>query len=284
MKGDDALTWHLVSDTASDLYTLEGMNDKMDFSTIPFTIRIGGQEYTDNENMPIEEMLEANESHAEMAQTACPSPEDWREKFSAPGPVIAFTISSALSGSYNSACTGKAMVLEEEPDKQIAVIDTKSTGPEQAMLIRRARDLILEGKTIGEIEEDLNETAKRIHTVFALASYHNLIKAGRVSRLIGFIAGHLGFWGIGAGDDKGEIAIRGKARGSRSMIRFLTEEIGKTGIAGKQIVISHCMNERDALALKASLEAAFPQVEVLVQPTRGLDSFYAERSGLIVGY
>ena len=284
MKGDDALTWHLVSDTASDLYTLEGMNDKMDFSTIPFTIRIGGQEYTDNENMPIEEMLEANESHAEMAQTACPSPEDWREKFSAPGPVIAFTISSALSGSYNSACTGKAMVLEEEPDKQIAVIDTKSTGPEQAMLIRRARDLILEGKTIGEIEEDLNETAKRIHTVFALASYHNLIKAGRVSRLIGFIAGHLGFWGIGAGDDKGEIAIRGKARGSRSMIRFLTEEIGKTGIAGKQIVISHCMNERDALALKASLEAAFPQAEVLVQPTRGLDSFYAERSGLIVGY
>ena len=284
MKGDDALTWHLVSDTASDLYTLEGMNDKMDFSTIPFTIRIGGQEYTDNENMPIEEMLEANESHAEMAQTACPSPEDWREKFSAPGPVIAFTISSALSGSYNSACTGKAMVLEEEPDKQIAVIDTKSTGPEQAMLIRRARDLILEGKTIGEIEEDLNETAKRIHTVFALASYHNLIKAGRVSRLIGFIAGHLGFWGIGAGDDKGEIVIRGKARGSRSMIRFLTEEIGKTGIAGKQIVISHCMNEKDALALKASLEAAFPQVEVLVQPTRGLDSFYAERSGLIVGY
>ena len=284
MKGDDALTWHLVSDTASDLYTLEGMNDKMDFSTIPFTIRIGGQEYTDNENMPIEEMLEANESHAEMAQTACPSPEDWREKFSAPGPVIAFTISSALSGSYNSACTGKAMVLEEEPDKQIAVIDTKSTGPEQAMLIRRARDLILEGKTIGEIEEDLNETAKRIHTVFALASYHNLIKAGRVSRLIGFIAGHLGFWGIGAGDDKGEIAIRGKARGSRSMIRFLTEEIGKTGVAGKQIVISHCMNEKDALALKASLEAAFPQAEVLVQPTRGLDSFYAERSGLIVGY
>ena len=284
MKGDDALTWHLVSDTASDLYTLEGMNDKMDFSTIPFTIRIGGQEYTDNENMPIEEMLEANESHAEMAQTACPSPEDWREKFSAPGPVIAFTISSALSGSYNSACTGKAMVLEEEPDKQIAVIDTKSTGPEQAMLIRRARDLILEGKTIGEIEEDLNETAKRIHTVFALASYHNLIKAGRVSRLIGFIAGHLGFWGIGAGDDKGEIVIRGKARGSRSMIRFLTEEIGKTGIAGKQIVISHCMNEKDALALKASLEAAFPQAEVLVQPTRGLDSFYAERSGLIVGY
>ena len=276
--------WHLVSDSACDLYTLEGTENKMDFTTIPFTIRIGGKEYVDDEQMPVDEMLEANETHAEMAQTACPSPEIWRERFSAPGPVIAFTISGALSGCYNSACLGRDMLLEDEPDKEIAIIDTKSTGPEEAMLIQRARDLILEGKAIGEIERILNETAEKIHTIFALSSYHNLIKSGRVSRLIGFIAGHLGFWGVGVGDEKGEIAIRGKARGSKSMVRFLVEEIGKVGLAGKQILISHCQNEKDALSLKAALEAAFAGVEVLVQPTRGLDSFYAERSGLIVGY
>ena len=278
------MAWHLVSDTACDLHTLEGGREQMDFTTIPFTIRIGGTEYTDNENISIPEMIEANETHAEIAQTACPSPEDWREKFSAPGPVIAFTISSALSGSYNSACTGRNMVLEEEPDKQIAVIDSKATGPEEAMLIWRARDLILEGKSFEEIEKELNAAAESIHTSFALASYHNLIKAGRVSRLKGFIAGHLGFWGIGIGDEQGEIAIRGKARGSKSMVRFLVEEISKVGIAGKQILISHCQNLKDALALKEALEKAFSQIEVLVQPTRGLDSFYAERSGLIVGY
>lgn len=276
--------WHLVADTACDLYTLDGGEGAFDFTTIPFSIRIGGKEYIDDERMPIDEMLEANETHAEIAQTACPSPEDWRQKFSVPGPVIAFTISSALSGSYNSACTGRDMVLEEEPDKQIAVIDSKATGPEEAMLIWRARDLILEGKTIGEIEKDLNETAEKIHTSFALSSYRNLIKNGRVSRLIGFIAGHLGFWGIGIGDEKGEIAIRGKARGSKSMVRFLVEEITRVGLAGKQILISHCRNLKDAEALKAALEAAFAGVEVLVQETRGLDSFYAERNGLIIGY
>ena len=276
--------WHLVSDSACDLYSLEGTEDKMDFTTIPFTIRIGGKEYVDDEQMPVDEMLEANETHSEMAQTACPSPEIWRERFSVPGPVIAFTISGALSGCYNSACLGRDMLLEDEPDKEIAIIDTKATGPEEAMLIRRARDLILEGKAIGEIERILNETAEKIHTIFALSSYHNLIKSGRVSRLIGFIAGHLGFWGIGVGDDKGEIAIRGKARGSKSMIRFLVEEIQKIGVAGRQILISHCQNEKDALSLKAALEAAFSGIEVLVQATRGLDSFYAERCGLIVGY
>ena len=240
------MTWHLVSDSACDLYTLEGCDGKIDFATIPFTIRIGGTEYIDDENMAVSEMLEANESHSEMAQTACPSPETWREKFSAPGPVIAFTISGALSGSYNSACLGRDMLLEDEPDKQIAIIDTKATGPEEAMLIWRARDLILEGKTLEEIEKDLNETAEKIHTSFALSSYHNLIKSGRVSRLIGFIAGHLGFWGIGIGDEKGEIAIRGKARGSKSMVRFLTEEISRIGVAGKQIVISHCQNMKES--------------------------------------
>ena len=278
------MIWHLVSDSASDLHTLEGCRDQMDFSSIPFTIRIGGTEYIDNEEIRIPEMIEANETHSEIAQTACPSPEAWLEKFSAPGPVIAFTISSALSGSYNSACTAKAMLQEEEPDKQIAVIDSKATGPEQAMLVWKARDLILEGKPFPEIERELNETADRIHTSFALASYHNLIKNGRVSRLKGFIAGHLGFWGIGIGDENGEIAIRGKARGRKSMIRFLTEELQKVGLAGSRILISHCMNEKDALALKEALLQAFPGVSVLIQPTRGLDSFYAERNGLIIGY
>ena len=278
------MTWHLVADTACDLHTLEGGKDLIDFGTIPFTIRIGGKEYIDDENMDIPGMLEANESHDELAQTACPSPEDWRARFSAPGPVIAFTISSALSGSYNRACTARTMLLEEEPDKQIAVIDSTATGPEEAMLVWAARDMILSGMEFSEIEKALNKTAEKIHTSFALASYHNLIKAGRVSRLIGFIAGHLGFWGIGIGDANGQIAIRGKARGSRGMVRFLTEELTRVGLAGKQIVISHCRNEKDALALKESLARVFPQADILIQATRGLDSFYAERSGLIVGY
>jgi DegV family protein with EDD domain len=229
-------------------------------------------------------MLTANENHSEMAQTACPAPGEWREKFEPEGPVLAFTISGALSGSYNSACIAKQMVLEDEPDKQIAVIDSRATGPEVAMLIMKGRDLILEGKSIEEIEAALNTEADRIHTVFALASYHNLIKSGRVNRLIGLIAGHLGFWGIGIGSDEGEINIRGKARGDKSMVRFLVDEIKKVGMAGKEILISHCLNEKCALALKEQLEEAFNGIRVILMQTRGLDSFYAERRGLIVGF
>ena len=137
--------WHLVSDTSSDLYTVEGGEGVFDFATIPFSIRIGGKEYMDDENINIDEMLTANENHAEQAQTSCPSPEEFGEKFRAPGPVIAFTISSALSGTYNSACIARDMILEEEPDKQIAVIDTKGTGPKTVLLIRACRKHETEG-------------------------------------------------------------------------------------------------------------------------------------------
>ncbi len=277
--------WHLVSDTSCDLFELSGGEGVFDFSTIPFSIRIGNREYIDDDQMPVAEMLEANENHAEMAQTSCPSPEDWREQFEKPGPVVAFTISSALSGSYNSACTARTMILEEEPEKQIAIIDTKGTGPEVAAAVLKARELILEGKTFEEIEKELNRTVEETHIAFALASYHNLIKAGRVSRLVGFIAGHLGFWGIGIGDEKGEIAMRGKARGDRSMVRLLAEEIQKIGLSkNRKIRIHHCMNEKDATALAGQLKNSLGDIQIDITPTRGLDSFYAERRGLIVSF
>ncbi len=276
--------WHIVADSSCDLFTLPEAGQDISFDTVPFTIRVGETEYTDDADLSVDEMLTANERLREAAQTACPATQLWADKFAVPGPVLAFTITSGLSGSYNSANAARQMVLEENADSQIAVIDTKATGPETVLLIRHACRMIRQGKTLTEIADLLQQEAARTHIAFALSSYHNLIKAGRVSRLVGFIAGHLGFWGIGIGDDNGEIAIRGKARGQRGMVRFLVDEIKKTGLAGKEIVISHCMNPEAAEMLKEQLLAAFRQITVDIIPTRGLDSFYAERHGLIVAY
>ncbi len=278
------MNWHIVADTSCDLFSLPVETPGADFSTIPFTIRIGGAEYIDNADINIETMLTANENHREAAHTACPGPQDWLDKFEPAGPVLAFTISSSLSGSYNSACTAQKMILENDPEKKIAVIDTKATGPETVLIIRKACEMIKNGVAFDRIVQILHETAEKTHIIFALSSYHNLIKNGRVNRLVGLLAGHLGFWGIGVGDDHGEIAMRGKARGQKNMIRFMAEEIRKIGLAGKEIVISQCQNEGAAQELREALRAAFPQAVVDILPTRGLDSFYAERHGLIVAF
>ena len=278
------MTWHIVSDSSCDLFELEGTGESLDFSTVPFTIQIGGHEYLDEGDMDIDGMLRENETSAEVAHTACPAVQTWLERFSKPGPVLAFTISSALSGSYNSAVAAKRLLLETEPDKEIEIIDSRATGPETALLIRLARSLVEKKLSFESIVDRIRDAADRTHIIFALKSYHNLIKNGRVSKLKALVAGHLGFWGIGVGDEAGEIAMRGKARGVKHMVRFLLNEIKETGLAGRDVIISHCFNEEAAKELKTGLQELFSGVSVDILPTRGLDSFYAERGGLIIGY
>jgi DegV family protein with EDD domain len=278
------MNWHLVADTSCDLFDLPAETPDTDFDTVPFSIRIGETEYIDTPDISVETMLAANENHREAAHTACPGPQDWLDQFQPAGPVLAFTISSSLSGSYNSACAARKMILESDPEKKIAVIDTKATGPETVLIIRKACEMIKSGAAFDQIVAALNETAEKTHIIFALSSYHNLIKNGRVNRLVGLIAGHLGFWGIGVGDDNGEIAMRGKARGPKNMLKVMLEEIGKIGLCGTRVVISHSQNQEAADQLKDRLLAAYPHITVDILPTRGLDSFYAERHGLIVGF
>ena len=278
------MTWHIVADSSCDLHTLPEAGQEVDFSTVPFHIRVGEREYIDEPGMDIDAMLRDNETCGEAAYTGCPSPQGWLEKFSRPGPVLAFTISGSLSGSYNSAVAARRMLLEEEPDKQIEIIDTRATGPETVLLIRKARELIARGLPIHEIADAVRAVAQRTHIIFALSSYHNLIKAGRVNKLVALVAGHLGFWGIGKGDDEGKIVMCGKARGQKRMVRFLLDEIRETGLAGKNVVISHCFNEETARTLKEDLQRLFADIRVDILPSRGLDSFYAERHGLIIGF
>ena len=278
------MNWHIVADSSCDLFDLTECPPGTDFATVPFAITIGGKTFIDDENMRVDEMLDANEQHGVSAHTACPSAQAWMERFSPPGPVLAFTISSELSGSYNSACAAKQMLLEKEPEKQIAIIDTKATGPETALLIRKACSLIREGLSVKSIEKKLVEAAERTHILFALASYYNLVRAGRVSRIVGIIASGLHLCGIGVGSDEGKIEMCCKTRGQQNTIRAMVDEIKKIGLNGKEIIISHCHNFEGALALKSKICEIWNDIKVDIIPTRGLDSFYAERHGLIVGF
>ena len=186
--------WHLVSDSSCDLFELEGAGESFDFSTVPFTIQIGEHVFLDEGEIDSDAMLHENETSSEIAHTACPSPQTWLEKFSHPGPVLAFTISGALSGSYNSAAAAKRLLLETEPEKQIEIIDSRATGPAVARLILLARSLVEKQLSFSGVVEHLHDAVDRNQIIFALRSYRNLIKNGRVSKLKALVAGHLGFW------------------------------------------------------------------------------------------
>lgn len=276
--------WNIVSDSCCDLMKMETEENNIAFSTVPFILQVGEKEFIDDENLNTAELIEAVANCKEAAKSACPSPETWLTHFRRPGPVFALTISSNLSGSYQSACIARDMILEEEPDKQVAIFDSRSTGPELVMMIARLAEIIRESIPFEKIVEDVQALADRTHVAFALCSFDNLVKNGRVSRLAGFVAGKLGLWGVGIASDEGRIVVKAKVRGAQKAIGAIIEDMKERAFESGHVVISHCFNEEMAQRLKDKIMQTWDKAQVRIIPTRGLDSFYAEKGGLIIAY
>lgn len=133
--------------------------------------------------------------------------------------VFALTISSNLSGSYNAAMAAREMVLEEHPEKKIFVLDTLSCSGALAGAAELANKLIGEDQTFDDICFALKKFADSTHILFALASFDNLAKNGRVNRVVGFIAGRL------------NMRVLGRRTGRQDRLYFKTR--GETRVLAK---------------------------------------------------
>lgn len=276
------MKWIIVTDSSCD-GGFKG-NSQIGYVRVPFTISVENRDYIDDENLDIRQLLHDMENSKQAMRSACPSPRAWCQAFKQGDIVIAITISAYLSGSYNSAIAGRRMCLEKYPDKKIFVLDSKSAGTGLGLLSRKAADYINNNMEYKLVIDRLSELTEHMHTVFALSSFTNLIRNGRISHLQGVMAGRLGIWGIGVGDRQGRIAMAAKVRGTRRMLMHIVKDIKVHGSAVNMVVISHCDNEETARELKYFLKEQFPELEIFTDETGGLCSSYAERGGIIVAY
>ena len=297
------MEWFIAADSSCDLYPRNytgaglGINPEAEaclelpknapeigFDTVPFTITAGSLDFVDNEDLNIGTMLDAMEAEQEAASTACPAPGDWLNLFNRAEKVIAITISSHLSGSYESACVARNMVLGDHPEKQVHIVDSLATGPEAALCIELMMKCIREGNNFEEVVAKAEAFLDRTRTVFALSSFKNLVKNGRMPKIVGLLAGKLGVWGIGIGSNHGDIIIKGKARGAAKAIKIILDDMFQRGYNGGRVLISHSQNLEFAQRVSENIKQHWQSAHVDIIPARGLDSFYAERGGIIIGY
>lgn len=297
------MDWFIAADSSCDLFpskfsscglginpVIESQNpisegiSEIGFDAAPFVIRIGEKDFVDDESLDVSSMLTAMESEKELSSTACPSPQSWVEMFNRGDRVIGITISNRLSGSFESANVAKNMVLADQPSKQLAILDSCATGPESALCIDLMIKCIRQGDTFEEVVSKGQEFLDHTRTVFALCSFDNLVKNGRMPKIVGFLAGKLGVWGIGIGSDRGEILIKGKARGAAKAIKIILDDMFQRGYSGGRVLISHCENAEFAQRVAEGIKQHWDSAWVDIIPCRGLDSFYAERGGIIIGY
>ena len=176
------------------------------------------------------------------------------------------------------------MAMEEHPEKQIEVIDSLSTGPKLVLMAQEAARQLQAQLPFDQVCNSCRELARSMRTIFTLSSFHNLVQNGRVGKVAGFIAGRLGIRVIGVGSPEGEIQLKELMRGENRTMKRIIKDMEENGYDGTPMAISHCLNEELAQNLISMITAKWAEAKVQLLPTRGLDSYYAERNGLIICY
>lgn len=277
------MKWNIICDSSCDLFDFEGDIRDASYQSVPFIINIEGREFVDDKTLDTAELIAAIKESKEASATACPSPQLWVELMDKDANNILVTISKNLSGSYASAATAVKMFEEENPVTNTVIIDSCATGPAAVLAVRKIVELIKAGKELIDIVKETETYIASMNTCFALSSFDNLVKNGRMSKLAGVLAKTLEFWGVGV-EKEGRIAVKTKVRGKKKALTALLQIMQENGLCGKEVVISHCFNPLMAEKLRGEIEEAFNGVKVTVMTTRGLNSYYAENGGLIISY
>lgn len=281
------MIWNIVSDSSCDLRMGDFKSERVRFETVPLRLQVGDREFLDNDALEVPELLASMAAEKTASSTACPSPAAFAKTFEKGDRTICFTISANLSGTYNAALLGRDMVLEEHPEKQVCVIDSKATAGAMVLLIRRAKEL-MEADTEDDFEGICNQLRvyqAALRTCFTLENFDNLIKNGRMRPLVGTLLHTLGIHVIADATPQGTIHVADKARGESKTYRAITALMKDSkDCVGAEVVISHCENLVSALKLKEQILADLPVKSVDIIPCRGLTSFYAMEKGLIIGY
>ena len=281
------MTWNIVSDSSCDLRMAAFESDRVRFETVPLRIQVGEREFLDNDDLVVPDLLDAMSQEKSASSTACPSPAAFARAFEAGDCTVCFTISSNLSGTYNSAVMGREMVLEEHPEKKVCIIDSKATAGAMVLLIRKAKGL-MEADETGDFEDicdQLRLYQAALRTCFTLENFDNLIKNGRMRPLVGTLLHSLGIHVIADATPQGTIHVADKARGEAKTYKTITALMKSSkDCTGAEVVISHCENMAGALKLKQQILEDLPVKSVDVLSCRGLTSFYAMEKGLIIRY
>lgn len=274
----------IVSDSSCDIHEMEHLADDTVFSYAPLKILVGEREYVDDSSLNPLEMLEELYAFQGPSSSACPSPEEWAKQFRRADEVYALTITSALSGSYNSAVAARDMVLTETPDKKICLIDSLSTGPELVLLIQKLNEYLKSKLDFHSICERIQEYQQKTRLLFKLESLDNLVKNGRLNKVLAKVADVLNIHIVGCADSAGTLDILHKCHGSKRSYACILKEMIQNGYSNGKVIISHCDNRTGALILKQKISEAFEDPDITILTTGGLCSYYAEKHGILLGY
>ena len=278
------MSYKIIGDSCLDL-TADLKKDPH-FQIIPLTLQVEHTQVIDDETFDQKKFLELVRSSSECPQTACPSPERFKEAFECDvEQIFVITLSEHLSGTYNSAVLAKKLYEEEhgQDGKNIAVFSSDSASSGELNIALYIPSLCQASLPFEEIEEKTRSFIKNMRTYFVLESLDTLRKNGRLIGLQAFFATALNIKPV-MGADSGVIIKLDQARGiNKALTRMADIAIREAGeTKDKVLIIAHCNNPERAEVVKNEMcrQASFK--DVIITETAGVATVYASDGGIIV--
>lgn len=277
------MSYKIVVDSCCELP--EELKHDPRYEIVPLTLIVGDSyERLDDDGFDQKEFLRAVAECPVSPRSACPSPEKYMEAYRTNADhVYVVTLSSKLSGSYNSAVLGKNLYHETYGEKQIYVVDSRSAscGETQiAMQIARWED---EGMGYEEITEKIEKFTDGMHTYFVLDNLDTLRKNGRLSGVKALVASTLSIKPVMAGD-QGSIVQLGQSVGIKKALAKMVDHVVRDVVDAEKkcLMITHCNNPERANSVKEQILSKVKFKDVLIMDTAGISSMYANDGGVIV--
>ncbi len=245
----------LVTDGTADL-TDEIIKD-YDIHVVPLKVRFGNQEYSGSE-LTSEEFYRRLASEEELPKTSQPSPEEFGRLYikllEDYQEVISVHVSSALSGTFNSAYLAK-----EKFKERIHLVDSKTLSLGMGLMLIEAAKNIKDGQDVAWIVDNLAKARKNIETLFTLNTMEYLQKGGRIGRVQGFMGSLLNIKPIVRVGDDGVYHTYGKAHSQKKALDGLAQAFRDLAKGRKPIglVIVHGAAHQAGTYLRETLENAF---------------------------
>lgn len=274
----------IVSDSCTD-FNDSAFEESDGLERIPFKIIVDEEELVDK-HLDIETLLSKMKESKNRILTACPSPGDFLEAFQKCKTTFVVTISSKLSGSYNSAMLARDMLLETHPDHLVHVFDSRTATAGQNLVVLKIKQLLAENLNPQQLIERTDAYIPQIKTFGALGSLDNLAKNGRISNIKALIGTLLHVIPIISDNGNGEIVLKGAARGTNKALTKLLEMVGEncTDFRNTALSITHVNAREKAEQLKEMILSKYPFKNAFIFEASGLSTVYTGDGGVTVAF
>ncbi len=230
--------------------------DEIGVKTLGLTFEIDGKNYSDGE-LSSKEFYDSmrNGSSVRTSQIPPTSYEQWFENTLENGyDILYIGFSSALSGSYNSACIARDNILETEKfsDRKIICIDSLCASTGEGLLIYKACEKRDDGLSIDELAQWIEDNKLNLCHVFTVDDLKYLHRGGRVSKATAIAGTLLGIKPFMHVDNGGNLIALGKVRGRKASLNKLVEMMEERieGWENPVIAVCHgdCLEEAEYVA------------------------------------